>query len=125
MINMPNDADVDEMLQLMSLRPRMYCSGIETGRDLIFFLKGAYRGAAYPAHAAPSDNAPYDFEKTTAWREYVYRRLNRVPPWPGAWRGKEEWMSLLLDEFGHKPFVEVHEAIGNLFRGIKDDLETE
>ena len=41
-------ADYDKMLRTISSRPRMYCGTIETGRDLIFFLRGVSVAAVYP-----------------------------------------------------------------------------
>ena len=114
---MISDIDYDEMLRTVAARPRMYCGTIETGRDLIFFLSGVSTGAVYPAHHPTGD---IDNEKIFTFCEYVYRRFHRVPPWPGFWR-VGEFESLLLEEFGEKPFGEVHRFIGKLFRGIQDE----
>ena len=114
---MISDVDYDKMLRTISSRPRMYCSTIETGRELIFFLRGVSAGAVYSAHAPQGE---WDNEKTLAFREYVYRRFHRVLPWPGFWRCGE-FESLLLEEFGEKPFGEVYESIGKLLRGIQDE----
>ncbi len=47
-------ANWDEMIRYMSLRPLMYCSGIKTGRDLIFFLLGASKGARLTPTTRPT-----------------------------------------------------------------------
>jgi hypothetical protein len=114
---MLSDADLDKMLDNICARPRMYCRTIETGRDLIFYLWGVFRGAVYPAHNRKECRSSEDI---LAFRQYVYRRFNRLPPWPGFWRDGE-FMHLLLEEYGESPYLDVCEAIGSLFRGIRDD----
>jgi hypothetical protein len=70
-------AESDLMLKKMSSRPRMYCSSIKTGRDLIFFLKGACSGSAYPAHGPRGleDN----LDDIASFRDDVYRHIDREP----------------------------------------------
>jgi hypothetical protein len=113
-----DSAEFDEMLNNMSSRPRMYCSSIKTGRDLIFFLKGACSGSVYPAHGPLGSTEYFD----ASFREYVYRHFNREPPQSGSWKDGE-FMQILLEELGDKPFLEGHMAIGDLFRGIRHDTK--
>lgn len=115
--DMENESDIDQMIKTLSSRPLMYCSAIETGRDLIVFLLGACCGAIFPALGTSSENSRQD---TIAFREYLYHRFNREPPRSGLWHEKE-FLDLLLDQFGDKPVHEVCTEIGNLFRGIRED----
>jgi len=115
---MASDADFDLMLKTISSRPRMYCSTIETGRDLIFFLQGACCGAIFPVLGRKSGGE----KDVLAFRDYVYRHFNREPPFPGYFQ-EGEFAGLLLEEFGEKPFSDVCMAVGNLFRGIRNDAD--
>ena len=114
---MSSGADVNLMIKTLSSRPRMYCDAIATGRDLIFFLQGNCCGAIFPGLGHKPNKR---VEDTIAFRDYVYRRFGRKPPRPGCWQ-VGEFAGLLLEEFGDKPFIDVHMAIGNLLRGIRDD----
>jgi hypothetical protein len=114
---MGSEVDIDLMIKTVSSRPHMYCSAIESGRDLIFFLRGACCGAIFPALGTASKEST---ETMIAFREYVYRRFNREPPQPGLWHEKE-FLDLLLEQFGDKPVHEVCTEIGNIFRGIQED----
>jgi len=114
---MGREAEIDLMIKALSSRPRMYCSLIETGRDLIIFLRGACCGAIFPALGTSSKEST---EATIAFREYVYHRFNRVPPRRGLWHEKE-FLDLLLEQFGDKPVHEVCTEIGSIFRGIRED----
>lgn len=109
------DDEFDVMLKTIASRPRMYCCTIETGRDLVLFLRGVCCGAIYPALGRKFK----DDEDTPAFRDYVYRRFNREPPRWGYWQ-EGEMARLLLEEYGDKPITEVSEAIGNIFRGVRD-----
>lgn len=111
-------ANIDLMLEVMSHRPRMFCSNIETGRNLIFLLEGAVSGAFFPGRG---DNDGYYKKFNIAFRDYVYRRFNREPPSRGYWVGGE-LTQILLEEFGHRPFAEVCTEIGDLLRGVRSEL---
>ena len=114
---MGSEIDIDQMIKTLSSRPRMYCGSIETGRDLIIFLRGACCGATFPALGTSNKESNRD---TIAFREYLYHRFNREPPKPGLWHEKE-FLDLLFDQFGDKPVHEVCTEIGNIFCGIRDD----
>jgi hypothetical protein len=111
--------DIDLMLKVITCRPRMFCGGaIETGRDLILFLEGAFWGAIYPGmgFASPGE------ENMPAYRDYVYRRFDREPPRHGHWC-EGEFPRLLLEELGDKPIDEVLGTISDLYRGIRRDTD--
>jgi len=111
---MGSEIDIDQMIKTLSSRPRMYCCSIDTGRDLINFLRGACCGAIFPASGTSGEKSTQDM---IAFREYLYRRFHREPPKPGLWHEKE-FMDLLLEEFGDKSVHEVGTEIGNIFCGI-------
>jgi hypothetical protein len=91
------DVDLDDRIESVLLRPRMYCSEIQTCRDLLLFIEGIIAGRHLPT-----------LGQGCTFYEFISQRL-----------GKSVRATGLLVEFGDKPLFQACEELFTALREWK------